>query len=77
MQGGHEPKSNTEFWNEKCSRNVARDERVKCQLEERWRVVVAWECDTGSSRKAEEAAKRIAGLLRHSPATGKGLSDQG
>jgi DNA mismatch endonuclease (patch repair protein) len=66
------PKSNTEFWSEKFSRNVARDERVKRQLEELgWRVVIAWECDTGSSRKADEAAKRIAGLLRNPPTTGR------
>lgn len=55
------PKSNTEFWIEKFDRNVARDARAKQMLEEQgWRVIVVWECELGSARKATEAALRVA-----------------
>jgi len=55
------PKSNVEFWVEKFDRNVARDERSKEALEgQGWRVIVVWECELGSGRKATEAALRIA-----------------
>ena len=41
------PKSRVEFWQDKFDRNVARDARVKAELEERgWRVIVVWECET-------------------------------
>lgn len=55
------PKSNTEFWVEKFDRNVTRDARAKQMLEEQgWRVIVVWECELGSARKATEAALRVA-----------------
>ena len=39
------PKSNTEFWEAKFSRNRARDERDQRLLAERgWKVLVVWEC---------------------------------
>jgi DNA mismatch endonuclease (patch repair protein) len=59
------PKSNTEFWNDKFSRNVARDERVIRQLEkEGWRVIIAWECEVDSAAKAVSRAMEIGSLLR-------------
>lgn len=43
----YEPKSNVEFWARKFQDNVARDERVKGELERLgWRVIVIWECQT-------------------------------
>lgn len=55
------PKSNTKFWVEKFDRNAARDTRTKALLEfQGWRVVVVWECELVSSRKAAEAALRVA-----------------
>jgi DNA mismatch endonuclease (patch repair protein) len=43
----YSPKSNVEFWSRKFQSNVARDERVKGELERLgWRVVVIWECQT-------------------------------
>ena len=55
------PKSNTTFWTEKFERNVARDARSIELLEAQgWRVIVAWECDLKSARKATNAALRIA-----------------
>lgn len=41
------PKTNTSFWLEKFSANIARDERKRVELEALgWRVIVVWECET-------------------------------
>lgn len=59
------PKSNTEFWIKKFDRNVARDVRSKEMLEAQgWRVIVVWECELASARKAKEAALRVASEVR-------------
>ena len=40
------PKSNTQFWVDKVSRNRERDEKVWRQLEALdWAVVIVWECE--------------------------------
>lgn len=40
------PKSNIEFWNEKISRNVKRDEEIHRKLSAAgWNVIVVWECE--------------------------------
>lgn len=40
------PKSNAEFWENKFSKNVERDERKIKELEELgWKVVTIWECE--------------------------------
>lgn len=58
------PKSNTDFWIEKFSRNVARDARSTEQLEAQgWRVIIVWGCELGSSRKAAQAASDVAHIL--------------
>jgi DNA mismatch endonuclease (patch repair protein) len=70
------PKSNTSFWTEKFDRNVARDERVRSQLSELgWQVLVVWECELGSQRRASEAAARIARELRHEPPPAGGCTN--
>ncbi|MFW2831556.1 very short patch repair endonuclease [Sphingomonas sp. ID0503] len=62
------PKSNTPFWQEKFDRNVERDRRNVAALEGLgWRVLVAWECELGSQRKAEAVALQIAREIGHSP----------
>jgi DNA mismatch endonuclease (patch repair protein) len=44
------PKSNIEFWEQKFRNNVARDERVRTELEQRgWRVVIIWECEAADN----------------------------
>jgi DNA mismatch endonuclease (patch repair protein) len=59
------PKSNTAFWIEKFDRNVKRDAAAAEQLlSSGWNVIVAWECELDSNRKAEAAADRISGELR-------------
>lgn len=60
------PKSNTAFWQEKFERNTVRDARNTASFEALgWRVLVAWECELGSQRKAQDAAKRIACDIGH------------
>lgn len=64
------PKSNTAFWQEKFERNSARDAKNLASLQAiGWRVIVAWECELGSARKAQDAASRIATEIGH-PAKG-------
>lgn len=58
------PKSNTSFWVEKFSKNVARDTRVAATLKELgWRVFIVWECDLTLS-KVEETATQLADAIR-------------
>ena len=65
------PKSNTGFWIEKFDRNVARDSRSRELLEAQgWKVIIAWECELGSGRKAADAALRVAAELVRRPRTG-------
>lgn len=53
------PKSNVEFWLNKLQTSVARDIRVRQDLEDRgWNVVVIWECET-------KDAKIITDILTH------------
>lgn len=55
------PKTNTAFWEQKFERNTARDERNAALLQALgWKVLVVWECELGSLRKAQEAAARTA-----------------
>ena len=56
------PKSNTAFWQEKFERNTTRDARNLALLQALgWRVLVAWECELGSQRKAQDAARKWLG----------------
>lgn len=46
------PATNREFWQKKFDQNVARDKRVKEELETLgWNVIVVWECEI--SKKAD------------------------
>jgi DNA mismatch endonuclease (patch repair protein) len=41
------PTSNTEFWNRKIDKNMARDARVIAELEKLgWQVLTVWQCQT-------------------------------
>jgi DNA mismatch endonuclease (patch repair protein) len=54
------PKSNKRFWIDKFARNVARDKRVKAELESAgWRVFVVWECELSGKGDAETRAHRL------------------
>lgn len=52
------PKSRIEFWTKKFQDNVARDDRVKGELERLgWHVVVIWECQTSDFDGLKTALK--------------------
>ncbi len=45
------PRSNTEFWLNKFSRNIARDEAARVELQRRgYRVLTFWQCELETSR---------------------------
>lgn len=51
------PESNTEFWDQKLSRNVERDKRNLRDLERLgWQVLTVWECET---RKPDVLRRKI------------------
>ena len=48
----HMPKTNTDFWEKKISRNKARDLREQKKLAEMgWHVIVVWECELKKDKK--------------------------
>ena len=52
------PKRNTEFWNEKFARNVARDEaNGRDLMSAGWNVVILWECETEDPERLAEALR--------------------
>ncbi len=61
------PKTNTDFWTAKVSRNQERDQRVWRELEaEAWSVIIVWECELKKARLQDtvdrvEAEIKIAG----------------
>lgn len=53
------PKSNVEFWQNKFQTNVARDVRVKRELEDGgWKVITIWECETKDEKMISEVLAR-------------------
>lgn len=43
---GRIPSTNTEFWNNKLSKNIERDKwNIKSLEESGWKVIVIWECE--------------------------------
>lgn len=53
------PKSRTEFWAEKLTRNVARDKRNQRELRAMgWKVIVVWECELKNEHRAIERIQR-------------------
>ena len=57
------PSSNAEFWQDKFSANVARDEQVRDLLTVAgWRVLVIWECEVSAQR----LWKLLAEIRKHS-----------
>ena len=53
------PASNTDYWNRKLDRNLARDRENYAALSSMgWRVVVVWECET-KKKNIEALAARL------------------
>jgi DNA mismatch endonuclease (patch repair protein) len=45
-RGSRIPKTNTEYWTAKVSRNRSRDAKVRKRLQsDRWKVLTLWECE--------------------------------
>ncbi len=60
-----EPKTNTEFWKAKISRNQQRDQAVWQELEAKgWFVIIVWECEL---KKAviDDTIKRVEAEIIH------------
>lgn len=58
------PKTNTEFWVAKVSRNQERDQKVWRKLEAKgWNVIIVWECELKKSR-LEDTVFRVAQEIR-------------
>lgn len=56
----YHPKSNVESWEEKFKNNVARDKRVRGELEQLgWRVAVIWECEAFDPDKLRGKLKAV------------------
>ncbi|MGY6661225.1 MAG: very short patch repair endonuclease [Glycocaulis sp.] len=54
------PKSNLGYWNEKLSRNMARDQRNQAELEgQGWSVLIIWECETKDAEALKAMLKRF------------------
>ena len=58
------PKTNTDFWIAKISRNQERDQEVWRQLEAKgWFVIIVWECQLKTAR-LQETAEAVASEIR-------------
>jgi DNA mismatch endonuclease, patch repair protein len=56
----YNPKSNIEFWTRKFKSNVARDKRVRGELEAMgWRVAIIWECEAADPDSLKEELKEL------------------
>ena len=54
------PRSRAEFWRNKLSRNVARDQAAISKLREKgWRVKIIWECETRQPDALKKLLNRI------------------
>ncbi|MGQ7814500.1 very short patch repair endonuclease [Metapseudomonas furukawaii] len=59
------PKSNTQFWQEKFDKNIARDAQTAIELQASgWIVLVVWECELASAKKARETGGRLNEAIR-------------
>lgn len=60
------PKTNTEFWTAKITRNKERDQETWRQLEAKgWAVIIIWECELTKARFADTIDRVEAEILRN------------
>lgn len=60
-RGARMPKTNADYWRSKIARNVARDARVRAELEALgWKTLTLWECELAD---AEALDARLTGCL--------------
>lgn len=60
------PKTNTEFWTAKVTRNQRRDQEVWRQLEAKgWYVIIVWECELKKYRFEDTVNRVVAEIVRN------------
>ncbi len=60
------PKSNTDFWAEKISRNIARDSATYQDLTQLgWNVVIVWECELKKTKRENTLEYLYYNILRN------------
>lgn len=60
------PKSNIEFWNEKISKNISRDEEIRQKLSAAgWNVIVVWECELKKDKRENTLEYLYYNILRN------------
>lgn len=60
------PKSNIEFWNEKISGNISRDEEIHRKLSAAgWNVIVVWECELKKDKRENTLEYLYYNILRN------------
>ena len=60
------PKTNTEFWTAKVTRNQERDQEVWRQLEAKgWSVIIVWECELKKTMLEDTVGRVRAEILRN------------
>lgn len=65
-RGARMPKTNAEYWQAKIARNVARDARVRAELEsQNWRALVLWECELKDDHQARLRISAFLGPPAH------------
>jgi DNA mismatch endonuclease (patch repair protein) len=56
------PKSRTEYWEQKFTRNIERDAKnLRALIEDGWAVLVVWECETRSTEALTERLRDFLG----------------
>lgn len=60
------PKSRTDFWQAKISRNQERDTEVQKKLASMgWHSITIWECELKTSKRGEKTLESLAFTLNH------------
>ena len=60
------PKTNVEFWTEKITKNIARDEITYKKLQNMgWNVIVVWECELKKGNKEKTLEYLYYNILRN------------
>lgn len=62
-RGARTPKANAEYWGAKIARNVARDERVRGELDALgWETLTIWECALKQADQPVQALRSFLGV---------------
>lgn len=68
----YQPRTRTEFWEQKFHRNVERDQEVRrALLHDGWRVMIVWECGLRKNEIREKGLLSIAEWIESDSRTGE------